>query len=77
MSFGPIRTFVLSSYHVNVTSCNLCAMAKVKGQRELKNKTEPFPGKIGRRILNFLALALMVTELFNKVCEKVEKERKN
>ena len=32
---------------------------------------EPFPGKIGRWILNLIALALTVTELFNKMCEKV------
>ena len=70
---GPIQAFFLSSYRVNVTSCNLCASAKVKGQKrsKAKNKTEPFPGKIGRGILNLVALALMVTELFNKVCEKV------
>ena len=36
-----------------------------------KNRTEPFPGKIGREIFNLVALALTVTELFNKVCEKV------
>ena len=39
------------------------------GHRELK--IEPFPGKIGRGILNLAALALRVTELFNKMCEKV------
>ena len=45
-----------------------------KGQRSqrTKNRTEPFPRKIGRGILNIVALALTVTELFNKVCEKVE-----
>ena len=32
------------------------------------NRTETFPGKIGRGILNLVALALTV--LFNKVCEK-------
>ena len=36
-----------------------------------KNRTEPFPSKIGRAGLNFVALASKVTELFNKVCEKV------
>ena len=36
-----------------------------------KNRTEPFPGKIGRGILNLVALALTVTGLFKKVCEKV------
>ena len=41
----------------------------VPGQR--CQVTEPFPGKIGRDILNLVALALTVTELFNKVCEKV------
>ena len=51
----------LSSYRVNVTSCNLCAREKVPDHRELKNGTESFSGKI----------ALTVTELFNKVCEKV------
>ena len=35
------------------------------------DRTEPFPVKIGRGILNLAALALTVTELFNKVCEKV------
>ena len=50
---------------MNVTSCNLCARAKVPGHRSR------FPGKIGRGILNLAALALTVTELFNKVCEKV------
>ena len=47
-----------------------------KGQRSqrAKNRTEPFPGKIGRGILNLVALALRVTELFNKVCE-LSKER--
>ena len=55
--------FFVSSYRVNVTSCNLCAKPK--------NRTEPFPGKIGRGILNLVALALTVTELFNKVFEKV------
>ena len=38
---------------------------------QAKNRTEAFPGKIGRGILNLVALALTVTELFNKVCEKV------
>ena len=32
-----------------------------------KHRTNPFSGKIGRRILNLVALALTVTELFNKV----------
>ena len=32
---------------------------------------ESFHGKIGRGILNLVALPLTVTELFNKVCEKV------
>ena len=67
--------FFLSSYHVNITSCNLCARAKVQRSQRAKNRTEPFPGKIGRGILNLVALALTVTELFNKVCE-VSKERK-
>ena len=62
---------MLTNYRVNVTSCNLCAMAKVKGHRELQRKTGPFPGKIGQRIINLVALALTVTELFKKVCEKV------
>ena len=44
-----------------------------KGARSQRSKSgiESFPGKIGRGILNLVALALMVTELFNKVCEKV------
>ena len=36
-----------------------------------KNRTDPFPPKFGRGILNLVALALTVAELFNKVCEKV------
>ena len=35
-NFCPIQAFFLSSYHINVTSCNLCARAKVKGHIELK-----------------------------------------
>ena len=35
-----------------------------------KSKTT-LPCKIGRGIFNLVALALTVTELFNKVCEKV------
>ena len=66
---------LLSSYRVNVTSCNHCARAKVKAKAKAKHRTEPFPGKIGRGILNLVALALTVTELLNKVCEKVYKER--
>ena len=62
----------VSSYRVNVTSWNICARAKVPGHRELTiEQNLPFPGKIGRGILNLVALALIVTELFNKVCEKV------
>ena len=41
-----------------------------------KNRTEPFPGKIGQWILNLVVLALTVTELFHKVCEKVKKRKK-
>ena len=33
--------FLLSSYRVNVTSCNLCAKAKVPGHRELKIEQNP------------------------------------
>ena len=58
-------------YRVNVTSCNLCARAKVPGHRELNIEQTPSHGKIGRGILNFVAVALTVTELFTKVCEKV------
>ena len=36
-----------------------------------KNRTERFPYKIGRGIINLVALALMVAELFHKVCENV------
>ena len=43
----------------------------MKKMERAKNRTEPFPGKIDRDILNLVALALTVTELFNKVCEKV------
>ena len=39
-----------------------------------KNRIEPFPGTFGRGILNLVALALTVTELFNKVCEKEERK---
>ena len=39
-----------------------------------QNRTEPFPDKIDRGILNVVAIALTVTELFNKVCEKVKKK---
>ena len=42
-----------------------------------KNRTDPFPGKIGRGILNLVALALTVAELFNKMCEKVQKGRED
>ena len=38
---------------------------------ESSNRTAPFPGKICPGILNLVALALTVTELFNKLCEKV------
>ena len=51
----------LSSYHVNVTSCNLCARAKVPGHRELKIEQNP----------SLVKLVTELTELFNKVCEKV------
>ena len=39
--------------------------------KRAKNRTEPFPGKTGRGILNLVALALTVIELFNKVYENV------
>ena len=55
-----------------------------KGQRSqrAKNRTEPFPGKIGRGVLILVTLALTVTELVNNVCERSrkkprKKERKN
>ena len=35
-NFCLIQAFFFSSYRVNVTSCNLCARAKVKGHIELK-----------------------------------------
>ena len=54
----------------------LCQGNGVRSQRA-KNRTEPFPGKICQGILNLMALALTVTELFNNVCEKGWKERKN
>ena len=41
MNVGPIRPFFLSSYRVNVTSCNLCARAKVPGHRELQIEQNP------------------------------------
>ena len=57
---------------------NRFPLCQGKGQRSqrAKNRTEPFPCKIGRGILNLVALALMVTELLNKVYEKVKKETK-
>ena len=69
---GPVGHF-LSSYRVNVTSCNLCCcnQGKSQGAKRAKSRTEPFPSKIGRGILNLVALALTGPELFNKVCEKV------
>ena len=60
-NFGPIRAF-LANDPVNVTPCNLCARAKVKGHRKLKKRTNPFPGKIGRGVLNLVALALTVID---------------
>ena len=37
--------FFLSSYRINVTSCNLCASAKVKGHIEVKKENTSF-GKL-------------------------------
>ena len=49
--------------------CKLQPLCQGKGARSqrAKNRTEPFPGIIGRGILNLVGLALTVTELFNKV----------
>ena len=55
---------------IMLTSQPLCQGKGARPQRA-KNRAEPFPGKIGRGILDLVALALTVTELFNKVCEKV------
>ena len=40
--------FFLSSYRVNVTSCNLCARAKVKGHIELKIEENRSFGKLDK-----------------------------
>ena len=65
--------FFVSSYRHKLKP--LCQDKGARLQRA-KNRTELFPGKIDRGILNLVALALTVTEIFNKVCETVEKERK-
>ena len=36
----------LSSYRVNVVSCNLCARSKVKGHREVKIEENTSSGKL-------------------------------
>ena len=41
-----IRLLFLSSYRDNVTSCNLCAKAKVKGHIELKIEENTSFGKL-------------------------------
>ena len=66
--FRSDSVFFLSSYRHK-----LQPLYQGKGQRlqKAKYRTEPFPGKIGREILNLVALGLTVTELFNKVVEKV------
>ena len=53
-----------------VVEPDLCQGKGARSQRA-KNRTEPFSGKIGRGILKLVAIALTVTHLFNKVCEKV------
>ena len=58
---------------MSVQSGHFCQGKGASSQRA-KNRIEPFPGKIGRGIFNLVALALMVTELFNKVCERSRKE---
>ena len=57
-NFGPIWAFFLLSYRVNITSCNLCARAKVKGHIELKH----FRGEIGGAISNLVAV--LVSDLW-------------
>ena len=42
--------FFLSSYRVNVTSCNLCARAKVKGHIQLKTEENTSFGKLVKPI---------------------------
>ena len=63
MNVGPIWAFFIELQP-------LCQGKGARSQRA-KNRTEPFPGKTGQGVLNLVALALTVTELFNKVCEKV------
>ena len=65
------RFFFISSYRVNVTSCNILWQGKGARSQRANNRTEPFPVKIGRWILNLVALALTVTELFNKVWQTI------
>ena len=43
---------------LNSTQLNLCQGKGARPQRA-KNRTEPFPGKIGRRFLNLVGLALI------------------
>ena len=50
MNFGPIQAFLLSSYRVNVISCNLCARAKVKGHGEVKIEENTSSGKLVQTI---------------------------
>ena len=50
---------VLLSYRVNVTSCNLCARAKVKGHRELKIEQNPSFRKIGRVISKLVPVLVL------------------
>ena len=64
-NFGPIRAFF---YRVIVLTSQVATFER---SQTAKYKTEPFLCKIGRGILNLVALALTVTELFNKVCEQV------
>ena len=53
-----------------VATLALCQGKGGRSQRA-RNRTEHFPAKISRGILNLVGLALTVTELFNEVCEKV------
>ena len=58
-------------YRVIMLTSQVATFVPGQSCQRAKNRTDPFPGKIGRGILNLVALALTVTDLFNKVCEKV------
>ena len=51
--------FFLSSYHVNVTNCNLCARAKVKGHVKIEENTS-----FGKLVKPFILVAVLVSDLW-------------